>query len=84
MKHWEGDLVTSQQKKAIATVITGQGITDRGERLALISYLLDTPVTTMNELTKGEAARLLDLLGWLVAEGEVAFALDLARERAAA
>ncbi|MEA5367741.1 hypothetical protein VA596_49980 [Amycolatopsis sp., V23-08] len=84
MKPWEGDLVTPQQRTALATVITGQGITDRGDRLALISHLLGTRITTMNELTKGEAARLLDELGRIIAEGEVALALDLAREGEAA
>ncbi|WP_372659890.1 hypothetical protein [Amycolatopsis kentuckyensis] len=84
MKSWEGDLISPQQRTALATVITGQRITGRIDRLALISHLLSTRVTTMNELGKGEAARLLDELGRIVAEGEVALALDLAREGVAA
>ncbi|WP_439377463.1 hypothetical protein [Amycolatopsis lexingtonensis] len=84
MKQWEGDLISPKQRTALAVLINGQGITDRGDRLALISHLLGTRVTTMNELTKGEAARLLDEFGRIVAEGEVALALDLARDGAAA
>lgn len=79
MKQWEGDLIAPRQKTAIATVINGQGITDRGDRLALLSYILDTPVTTMNELTKGEGARVLDALGRIIAEGDLTLALELAR-----
>lgn len=53
---------TEAQLKAIAAMLTKLGMTDRDQRLLYISELLgiEPPITTMKELTKDQAASLIE------------------------
>jgi len=56
--------VTAKQLTAIAAGMSACGWTDRADRLRLASAVARRDLSTSKELTRAEAAELLDALAW--------------------
>jgi phage recombination protein Bet len=62
---------TDAQLTAIAAALGGHGVTDRDDRLAVVSFLIGTRVETTKALTLSEASSVIDTLNQLDETGQI-------------
>jgi hypothetical protein len=56
----KGEGISAADLEAVNAGLTGLGITDRAEKLATVSQVIDREITSARDLTRTEAATVLD------------------------
>lgn len=60
--HSYHDGISPKQLKMIGTLMSGRGLTDRGEALAYVANVIGREIKSRNDLTKDEASAVIDAL----------------------